>query len=61
LHLQLPMQSGPITIDVVCSAGTPISSTDKTDRHDITETLFKPEPHKVSREDVCYPFMLVAT
>ena len=54
------MQSVPITTDV-SSAGTPISPTDKTDRHYITEMLFKPEPHQVSREDAWYPLMLVAT
>ena len=51
LDLQLPMQSMPITTNVVSlnsshglldttwwfSSGTPISSTNKTDRHDITE------------------------
>ena len=48
LDLQLPMQSVPITTDVVefesslwFSLGPPVSSTNKTDRNDITEILLK--------------------
>jgi len=41
----LPTQSVPITTDVVSflwfSPGPPVSSTNKTDRHDITEILLK--------------------
>ena len=47
LDLQLPMQSVPIATEVVSSTGqwfsqsTPVSSTNKTDRLDITEILLK--------------------
>ena len=56
LDLQLPVQSGPITTKVVSSnpaqewctrdnimfsPGTPVSSTNRTDRHHITEILLK--------------------
>jgi len=45
LDFQLPMQSVPLTTNVVTglwfSLGTLVSSTNKTDRHDITEILLK--------------------
>jgi hypothetical protein len=60
LDLPLPVQSDPITTDVVFKSrsvevfskqhylisfpvtpGTPVSSTNKTDRHDVTEVLLK--------------------
>jgi hypothetical protein len=48
LDLQLPMQSVPITTDIVSSnptTGTSVSSTNKTDRHDITKILSKGVKH----------------
>jgi hypothetical protein len=41
MDLQLPMQSVSITTVVVSSPGPPVSPSNKTYRHDITEILLK--------------------
>ena len=41
LDLQLPMQSVPITTNVMSSNPPEVSSTNKTDHYDITEILVK--------------------
>jgi len=51
LDLQLPVQSVPITAKVT-SPGTPVSSTNKTDRHNIAEILLKVELNTIKQTNV---------